>query len=113
MLARPDILPIKSFMAFVARDGARWEAVCLDFDLAAQGRSQDEVIGKLREQVALFLDGVAALPAADQARLLRRKVPLWLRIRWLSSVARSVLLGHPVGGPSAYPVPLRADFVAA
>ena len=59
----------------------KWEAFCLDFDLAVQGSSFQDVYDKLDEQVALYLDSVKDLPAADQLRLLNRRAAwLWLQV---------------------------------
>ena len=113
MLAQPEIMPVKSFLAFVERSGSRWDAVCLDFDLAVQGDSYEDVIDKLRDQVKLFLDGVGDLPAADQVRLMSRKVPLRLRLRWLLSVAWSMLRRRPGRGPDEYLLVLPTGFAAA
>jgi len=107
------IPPISSFLAFVERNGSNWEAVCLDFDLAVQGRSYDEAIAKLRDQVLLFLDGLDDLPPADQERLLRRRVPLHLQLRWLTTAAWSLLRRRPGAGPDEYLVKLPTRLAAA
>lgn len=62
-----------------------WEAFCLDFDLAVQGRSFQEVYGKLNDQIALYLESVDSLPEADRKRLLNRRAPLhcWIR-QWFA-----------------------------
>jgi predicted RNase H-like HicB family nuclease len=65
----------------IGRDGA-WEAVCLDLDLAVQGRSFDEVNASLAQAIALHLEGVMALPENERARLLNRSVPFLTRLRF-------------------------------
>ena len=58
-----------------------WEAVCVDFDLAAQGESLEEVRGELGDAIETYLSYVADLPQNEQASFLNRKAPLGLRLR--------------------------------
>lgn len=58
-----------------------WEALCVDYDLAAQGESLDEVRRELSDAIATFLDYVAELPAPERQAFLNRKTPLILRLR--------------------------------
>ena len=61
------------------REGA-WEAICLDLDIAVQGRSFDEVSALLREAIGLYLETVNSLPEAERAAFLSRPVPFWTRL---------------------------------
>lgn len=65
-------------MVFCFAEGAGdcWEAFCVDFDLAVQGRSFEEVYRKLEDQVMLYVEGAIALPEPDRTRLLHRRAPL-------------------------------------
>jgi predicted RNase H-like HicB family nuclease len=63
------------------RDGV-WEAFSLDFDLAVQGRSFEEVSEGLREAISTYLQDVAAEQEPARSRLLRRRVPLHVRLTW-------------------------------
>ena len=73
-----------------------WEAICIDYDLAAQGDSFDEVRGELADAVETYLDYVSDLPENEQRAFLSRKAPLNLRLRlawaskisWILSVAK-------------------------
>ncbi len=69
----------------------QWEALCVDFDLAVQGRSFDEVYGKLNEQIELYLEGISALPPEEQRRLLNRKIPFLERIRIYAKLLATVV----------------------
>jgi hypothetical protein len=60
------------------RPGA-WEAVCLDFDIAVQGESLEQVFADLTKAIAMYLDYVRSLPAEEREALLKRKAPLALR----------------------------------
>ena len=75
------------------REGA-WEAICLDYDIAVQGESFEEVASSLREAVELYLESLDDLPPADRERLLQRRAPLSLRLKFLISTAREMLVGN-------------------
>lgn len=86
--------------------GSEWEAFCLDFDLAVQGDSLEDVVKSLHEQINLYVEGVLELPAADQRRLFARRAPLrsWMRPLWFTCLA--ILLGarRKASGVFDYPV---------
>lgn len=74
--------------------GDRWEALCLDFDLAVQGRSFEEVYASLREAILIYLETVADLPnGADQRRLLNRSAPLSVRFKFFLVVLKALFNG--------------------
>ena len=58
-----------------------WEALCVDYDLAAQGASFEEVRRELADAVDTYLDYVSDLPESEQPAFLNRKAPLSLRLR--------------------------------
>lgn len=59
-----------------------WEAFSLDFDLAVQGHSFEEVSEGLRGAISTYLQDVAAEQEPARSRLLRRRVPLHVRLIW-------------------------------
>ena len=69
----------------------QWEAFCLEFDLAVQGTSFQDVMSKLREQIELYIESVCDLPQADQERLLNRGVPWWFIVRLWWRMTKSLL----------------------
>ena len=71
------------------RDGD-WEAICLDLDIAVQGRSFEEVFGSLQEAIALYIETVAELPADQRPALVDRPVPLPVRLKFLTHVVRGL-----------------------
>jgi predicted RNase H-like HicB family nuclease len=86
-------LPTRTLHCYAdGRDGD-WEAVCLDLDIAVQGRSFEEVFGSLQEAIALYLKAVADLPADQRPALLRRPVPLMVRLKFLAQAARGLFAG--------------------
>ncbi len=64
----------------------RWQAFCLNFDLAAQGASPDDVRHDLEAAISMYLEYVSDLPAEDQAQFLRRRAPAghWLKFALIS-----------------------------
>lgn len=58
-----------------------WEALCVDYDLAAQGASLEEVRRELAHAVDTYLDYVSDLPESEQRAFLNRKAPLGLRLQ--------------------------------
>ena len=76
---------------FAEGQEAVWEAFCVDFDLAVQGSSFDDVYHKLNDQISLYKESVAALPSADQERLLNRRMPLSTTLSLLLSTVISVV----------------------
>lgn len=59
-----------------------WEAFSLDFDLAVQGNSFEEVSKLLAEAVHAYVATAMDEPEPIRKRLLSRSVPLHLRIMW-------------------------------
>ena len=60
-----------------------WEALCIDYDLAAQGDSFEEVRSELADAVETYLDYVSDLPEKERRVFLNRKSPLPLRLKLL------------------------------
>jgi len=75
----------------------QWEAVCLDFDLAVQGASFDEVQKRLVEAIAAYLEYVRDLPEKERAAFLRRKAPWHMRFRLAWHLFWHVLLDKDDG----------------
>lgn len=68
-----------------------WEAICLDFDLAVQGRSFDEVLRLLEDAVNSYIQDALAESPETARRLLARKAPLWVRLRLVFSYLTHVI----------------------
>ncbi len=58
-----------------------WEALCVDFDLVAHGRSYEEVRNEIQDAIETYVSYVCDLPEPDRTRLLSRKAPLGLRLK--------------------------------
>ena len=59
----------------------QWEAICTDLDIAAQGCSLEDAKKELEDAVDVYIDFVMTLPEDEIERFLKRKSPLWLRLR--------------------------------
>jgi hypothetical protein len=102
MRARPP-----KIVCYAEGTGDRWEAYCLTFDLAVQGRSFDEVHQKIVDQVGLYLDGIGALPVQEQGHLLFRRAPWWVWLRFMVLRWFAGLLGRD-GKEFTLPMPAKA-----
>ena len=60
----------------------QWEAVCLDFDLAVQGQSFEDVRRRMAEAVTSYLECVSELSESEKAQFLSRKAPWHMRLRF-------------------------------
>ena len=79
------------------RTDGRWEAICLNFDLAVQGHSFNEVYDDLNKAIEIYLASVNELPEKDKERLLKRSAPLSLQLRFLWAVIQSFFDGNGGG----------------
>ncbi len=73
----------KLLRCYAERHQGRWEAFCVDFDIAVQGSSFEEVYHQLNVAVTDYIERVNELPSQDRQRLLRRRAPFWSRLRFL------------------------------
>lgn len=89
--------------------GDKWEAICLDLDIAVQGSSFEEVFASLNEGISLYLETVESLPAEERAHLVERPAPLYLRLKFLIRTLRALF--HDDGDDSCshqYTIPCAA-----
>src|SRR5258707_1076810 len=84
----------------------RWEAVCLNFDIAVQGSTLDEAMDCLNEAIDLYMDRLNELEPRERARFLRRKSPLSLQLKFLWHVLRSTIFHRDDSNGKA-----RAEFI--
>lgn len=89
---------------------SEWEAFCLDFDLAVQGRSADEVVGRLKTAIRSYVQTAMQEPEPTRTQLLTRRVPFLTRLLWRVRVAHWALLGSKLAEESTFgfPVPCHA-----
>lgn len=88
----------------------QWEAFSLDFDLAVQGRSFEEVSRLLNEAVNMYVETAMEEPEPVRHQLLNRTAPLWTRLMWSYRSAVWTLLRkkHTEENTFQFPVPCHA-----
>ena len=88
-------LGIGPLVCFAKGRPGDWEAICLTFDIAVQGGSEEEVQHSLREAIALFIRSAKEErdPRARE-KLLRRRAPANVWLRYVSSFFLHVVLGR-------------------
>jgi len=80
---------MRSFLCFARGHGSEWEAICVDLDIAVQGRSFNEVRQGLEEAVASYVESAHAEDAETCSKLLNRRAPLWVVLLWTWRVLKS------------------------
>jgi hypothetical protein len=96
---------MRELLCFARGHAGDWEGICVDFDIAAQGRSFNEVREALEEAVAGYVAAAREEDAETCARLLKRRAPLWVSVIWTARVLRSAWRRRPQGDTSAsFPV---------
>ena len=99
----------KAVVCVASGRGTDWEAFCLDFDLAVQGRSFEEVRSSLGRAIDMYLDSVLKEPEPLRSRLLARKAPFLVRLSWAWRVFWSTLSIHATRRDS---YPATVEFIA-
>jgi predicted RNase H-like HicB family nuclease len=68
-----------------------WVAVCLDFNLAAQADSYQEVKAKLESMISFYVREALTIDIAYADQLLSRRAPLSSWIKYYSIVLRNAI----------------------
>jgi predicted RNase H-like HicB family nuclease len=74
----------------------QWTALCLNFDIAVQGRDYREVHDELMAAIRFYLESLRDYSPKEQKRLLNRKAPLWLRAHYALLFFIATLLGRAI-----------------
>jgi len=72
----------------------RWEAICLDLDIAVSGDSLEGVRGVLSEAVGSYISDAMLEQPETRDRLLNRRVPLLARLRWTWPFILAAIFGR-------------------
>jgi hypothetical protein len=84
-------------------DANGWQAYCLDLDIAVEGRSFPEAEARLREAVRDYVEVAMALPEAERAPLLDRRMPFLTRLRFVATAFLGLVDAIlPGGGRGSY-----------
>jgi hypothetical protein len=73
---KPAMSPL---VCFAHGNGRGWEAICVDFDIAVQGTSFDEVKASLDRAIDQYVSAASAEDAAVCRKLLSRRAPFHVR----------------------------------
>jgi hypothetical protein len=60
--------------------GNRWQALCLDFDIAVQGASFAEVQSSLNDAIFEHVEAAEQENEPARAALLNRRTPVWVKL---------------------------------
>lgn len=71
----------RRLLCYARGTDGEWEAICVDLDIAVDGRSLEDVKSRLRDAVRLYVDSALAEGDPETGRLLNRKAPLWVRVQ--------------------------------
>lgn len=82
---------------YAERSDVSCTAICIDLDIAAEGASMSEAKAILEEMVESYLETVMSLPEPDRKRLLTRKSPLSVRIKWFLRLMTALLFAFRNG----------------
>ena len=95
---------------YAERKQDQWQAFCVDFDLAVQGDTFEEVYASLDQAVHDYVQRVAELPEPDRSHLLGRRAPFGSRVAFLAAVIRTALRAHGRGDETrfGYTLPFAA-----
>jgi hypothetical protein len=96
----------RSMMCIATGHDDQWEAFCLDYDLAVQGRSFDEVRRFLDKAVHMYAERALELPEPARSQLLNRKAPLSVRLMWAWRLFWRTVLGRAPGDDSTVGFPV-------
>ncbi|HEX8665737.1 MAG TPA: hypothetical protein VF744_17105 [Beijerinckiaceae bacterium] len=72
------------------RDG-QWQGICLDLDIAVQGRSFEDVKGQLEGAIRAYAESAVQEEPETRDRLLRRRAPLSVRLKALAGFVVAVI----------------------
>lgn len=86
----------RNLWSYAHGDASGWEAICVDLDIAVQGRSLDEVRGLLAEAVETYVEDAQREAPAAAKRLLNRRAPWSVRVKFaLLFLAHILSHGRP------------------
>lgn len=90
--------------------GDRWEAYCLDLDLAVHGNSPHQVQSRLEEAIEDYVAAAKEEAEPVRSRLLNRRAPLHVRLPWALRILFAAIFGKKPDndGVVGFQVPCRA-----
>jgi hypothetical protein len=96
---------MSSVLCFAHGRESDWEALCIDFDIAVQGRSFDEVKSMLDGAVASYVDDARLETPNVRDRLLKRRAPWYVTLGMtLRLIAFNLFHGRKSEAQASFPV---------
>lgn len=71
-----------------------WEAFCLDFDLAVQGKTFDEAKSHLHRAIGTYIQDAMQEEEAQRGHLLNRRAPFFVRLTWAIRLFMTTIRGR-------------------
>ena len=89
----------------------KWEVFCLDYDLAVQGRSFEEVQHDLLIAIEMYEQAALEEPEPARSQLLSRRAPFFVRLKWawrlfMARISRKSRRDNPA--PFEFPIACHA-----
>jgi len=83
-----------NLQCIAAGHGDKWEAICLDLDLAVQGHSFEEMCQSLGVAIEMYVERAMEAPEPTRSQLLNRKAPFFVRLMWALRLFRSTVFSR-------------------
>jgi len=87
-------MPTITLLCIARGDDTHWEAINLDFNLAVQGKSFDEVDRYLREAIETYVEDAMKEDEPTRSQLLSRRAPLSVQLLWIARIIWAMLCGR-------------------
>ena len=78
---------MQELMCFARGHAGSWEALCIDFDIAVQGASFEEVQRELGNAIGDYIAFAKDQDEKTKAQLLERRAPIRVVLLWVARVA--------------------------
>lgn len=98
----------KKLLCYAEGQGDAWEAFCLDFDLAVQGKSFEEVYRSLNVAIRDYVSAAHGEDSATAERLLHRKAPFIERLKFYWRYLQAIRKSHNHGITHGFTLPCPA-----
>lgn len=101
----PIVTDKSSLLCFAHGSESGWEALCVDFDIAVQGDSFDDVKLMLDTAVQEYVRAIDNEAPADRLALLNRRAPWWVTLNLTARlIAHNVFRGRGGEAQASFPV---------
>jgi hypothetical protein len=96
---------VRNLLCFARGHEGSWEALCVDYDIAVQGASFDQVKADLEAAISDYVEAASSEDEATRIKLLARRAPWSVRLIWTARILWSVWrLGANGDMSAAFPV---------